>query len=393
MPGSYVRLLLEPKLATELEHCCLRLQEEVFPDRFYSQLDERDRAGLGRHPFHVTVRTSLHSSGLTQARVQQCLEVEGVMLRPPIIGRLWWHLAGRALQLRVEFTGDEFEALERRLGEQLLGTSPHGGSSHHITCGKFRRDGPIPGKAELARINARLPVAQGSQFMCDHIELENNDGRPCFPAVRLVALSPTAAAQHFIEEAHRLTDQLLDDTSVLMRVEVETNKHGRETFAKLVAEDPAALQALVRPIHNVLERAFKADPLAMLQKLGAECDAYNAGLCPKPRVWKSKLGNLHVSLSRKKRGQAGIDRVKREGGWCTVRFGSVPAEHNSDGHRGTRSALLCYKSSESNWITLHLRADALYQRGLEPGDDFYFHISLAKIEEPKHKKKKAAKKK
>ena len=88
----------------------------------------------------------------------------------------------------------------------------------------------------------------------------------------------------------------------------------------------------------------------------------------------------------------GIDRLQQTAGeQCTAAFGCVShaeeffrSEVSSGayrGHQDTRSALLCYAvDSGANWITLHLRPDPLWKEwGLEPGDGFYFHISIAKI--------------
>lgn len=117
---------------------------------------------------------------------------------------------------------------------------------------------------------------------------------------------------------------------------------------------------------------------AVLEHLEAPANAYASGLaaCCGPRAaaaaFADKTGSLHLSVLRTPAAYAAV------GARYTVRFSCVPSPAPHAGHVGTASPLLVYPSSGAVWITLHATVEGAGGL-LEPGDGFYFHMSLCKL--------------
>ena len=104
----YIALVLDDSATPPIAAAAERLQAG---SAFLSQLDER--AGLGCHPFHVTLIGGLHV--YADAELVAALDAGRATL--PIRGRyVRWRLSGSSsVKLQVEVTLEETSGLERGL--------------------------------------------------------------------------------------------------------------------------------------------------------------------------------------------------------------------------------------------------------------------------------------
>ncbi len=108
-----------------------------------------------------------------------------------------------------------------------------------------------------------------------------------------------------------------------------------------------------------------------------------------PYKWSSKLDNPHVSVTL-------LAPYAEDSAYI---ISPAPVDQKNSrgkpqykGHVNTLTPLLCYRTSKTRaWVTIGfaVQAEDLTEdtrRMLRPADDYYFHISLAKLEVPKTKK-------
>jgi hypothetical protein len=192
------------------------------------------------------------------------------------------------------------------------------------------------------------------------------------------------AARRLVDVAHERAAELQVCAHALCYV-VE-GAGSKRPFHKLVPTDPEALRAALSPVHDALREAHTLDPDGTLRLLGQDANAYDAEGGQLPAVneeggellWQSKLGNLHVSVVPTPSAAlpGGGAEIVPSPSFCPVdqSIGFYGGSLDHQGHRNTRSALLCYATGAEArlrvWITLHLNPDPLGGVGLTPHDEW-----------------------
>jgi hypothetical protein len=407
-----VRLLFSEWFERRLTRVCDDVQQRtVGQGNFISQL--HPNAGLGCHPFHLTVVASLHmySDEQVQGHLKNLVAARKLLWNTITAVQRWNVTGGGTVQLLVRC--DNLELLAHEIHTKL----PKGKKwlarkgLFHITVGIL--DSPSADKKKfLKMMNRTCPPASFMEgdCTCSRIEFENDrDDRANPPAVQLVKApfgAEQGGAKHHAKEATITADKLPADdnraismllseahdlTSALPPLSATIAKESKSGFTKLaIAVDSTQGQAArqqIQRIHDCIKQAYQRNPSMTLAKLELETNAYGNCLDGEDFVWKSKLHSLHASLERESvvpssignSGHVQVAPVNVE-----KDYGKWPNDSHS-GHKNTKSGILCYMSSGNIWVTLHLDPTPMVSSNLFPGDWTYFHISLAKLERLKVK--------
>ena len=111
-----------------------------------------------------------------------------------------------------------------------------------------------PDEATAARVLALRTGLASAERRIEALEAAQQSRAAA--ASRLAALQPTAL-RHLLDEAHALADGLARAPPVAMTC---ARRGGPDGHCELRPADPAALQETLRPIHDVLRRAFALAP-------------------------------------------------------------------------------------------------------------------------------------
>lgn len=344
---------------------------------FYDQLDPR--AELGCHPYHVTLVAGLHMYRDDEVALAMRAAVEALptALSATPTGGVTGFVVGRrggSVKLMVQLQG--VAELKREL-HRLLPRGRLYRDPHHITLGNFFGTARERENFRAALLSAQFAGAVGLQFQGLELEYENDAVRPNPEPVALLGLvnpvpgvadGPEVAAARRLSHAHQ--------TCIGLPAVAARAARRPDGFGFLEPVDHAALQMLLRPVHDAIEWAFAEAAEFTARELQAHSNPYPgqnlANVSPGSGTWKSKLWNLHASAVD----NTAFRRVL-EGGRPGILH---PVSVTGGGERGwhpTSSPLMCYLSGRGLWITLHL---ADIGDGLEPGDGDHWHFSIAKID-------------
>ena len=359
--------------------------------------------------FHITCGTFMGTAARRSAFLQQCPQANGEMEcgtieyendkgtpNPPSLAlsrpsmeltdeqlNTAWHTAYTLVREEGTLHHRIIEELSRQLPEAKmrawLNRSCEKGYTMLHQCAWHMRLDPEGGV--LLALGARPSLRNYRQETAAETQArrmqETGAGTAAVPAAP-VALTHSAG-EALLGEVSGLCRQL-DGTTVALRCHQE---HWGSTVRPC---DAGALLKLVTPIHDKLRAAFEEEHARCLQWLDRDTNAYANGCAQvDPRVrWVSKLHDLHATVSSGRE----FSRCVESGQVAHVPLSAVKQAHpfyrSSERHRGhadSASPLLCYREHATKaWITLHLDPAILVKLGLRPKDDWYFHISLAKLE-------------
>lgn len=377
----YVRLVLDDVTTASVRDVGERVQAQLTAAGgqpvFFHQLDPR--AQLGCHPYHITLVAGLGS--YTDDEVQAVLTQVAPMF-PPVKGTiLEWGIRG-TLHLVVDCPA-AFEiasCLHRLLPRGKLWQPPQ-----HITVGRFAGF-PHERAHFLDKVQSHFRVQCSEQFPFQGLAIEyENDTGHSNPVMCMLTSSHAPSRSLTNDNAATMVARACTLACSLSSFRTFLQRRSAN-FCVLKPLDESAVLAAVQPIHDLLQRAFASEPLAMLAALESHTNAYRNGLdCIDTNInWHSKLHDLHISVD----GHGSSGRIVSEGianaTVCEVHLSAVHQSYYTgmESHRGhvdTPSSLLCYaQRRDKAWIALHFHP-GIMPSGLRPSDGYYYHLSLAKL--------------